>query len=162
MNDFERRLQKAIERGHRAGDVRAQAEAEKAMSEAELRRLHTQYRLELSEHIEKCLKRLPQHLPGFQFETVVSDRGWGAAVSRDDIEVTSGRKRTNYYSRLEIVIRPASKYHVLDLAAKGTVRNKEVFHRSHFQRLTEADPTSFAEMIDRWVLDYVELYAAKS
>ena len=162
MTDFERRLQKAIERGQRAGDARARAEAEKAMSQAELRRLHTQYRLELSEHIEACLKNLPQHFPGFHFETVVSDRGWGAAVSRDDMAVGPGRKRTNYYSRLEIVIRPASKYHVLDLAAKGTIRNKEVFNRNHFQRLAEADPTSFTEMVDLWVLEYAELYAAQS
>jgi len=161
MADFERRLQKAIERGQRAGDAHARAEAEKAMSQADLRRLHTQYRLELSEHIEACLKQLPQHFPGFRFETVVSDRGWGAAVSRDDMDVGPGRKRTNYYSRLEIVIRPASKYPVLDLAAKGTIRNKEVFDRNHFERLAEADPTSFTELVDLWVLEYAELYAAK-
>ena len=74
MTDFEQRLRKAIERGQRAGDARSRAEAEKAMSENELRRLHTQYRLELSERIEGCLKKLPQHFPGFRFESVVSDR----------------------------------------------------------------------------------------
>ncbi len=59
-------------------------------------------------------------------------------------------------------IRPPSSYHVLDLAAKATVRNKELFNRSHYQRLTEADLTTFHEMIDIWVLEYAELYAAKS
>ncbi len=161
MNDFERRLRKAVERGHRTSDARARAEAEKAMSEAELRRLHTQYRLELSEHIEACLRKLPQHFPGFQFETVVSDRGWGAAVSRDDIEVSPQRKKTNFYSRLEMVIRPASKYHVLDLAAKGTIRNKEVFNRNHFDPLSEVDLSTFTDLVDLWVLEYAELYAMK-
>jgi hypothetical protein len=162
MTDFDQRLKKAIERGQRTGIARAKAEAERVMSEQELRGLHTQYRLELCEHIEQCLKRLPQHFPGFQFETVVSDRGWGAAVSRDDIEVGSGRRRTSYYSRLEMLIRPVSKYHVLDLAAKGTIRNKEVFSRNHFQRLADVDPDSFTERIDLWVLEYAELYSAKS
>jgi len=60
-----------------------------------------------------------------------------------------------------MVIRPASSYHVLDLAVKATIRNKELFNRSHYQRLTEVDLTSFSEMIDLWVLEYAELYAAK-
>jgi hypothetical protein len=162
MTDFEQRLRKAIERGQRTGDARARAEAQKAMSEKELRGLHTRYRLELSEHIESCLKKLLEHFPGFEFETIVSDRGWGAAVSRDDIAVGARRKRTNYYSRLEVVIRPASKYHVLDLAAKGTIRNREMFNRNHFEQLAEVDLASFNELIDLWVLEYAELYAAKS
>lgn len=161
MSDFERRLQKAIERGQCAGHARARAKAEKEMSENELRRLHTQYRLELSEHIERCLKKLLEPFPGFKFESVVSDRGWGAAVSRDDVGL-GGRRRVNYYSRLEMLIRPVSEYYVLDLTAKGTIRNKEVFNRNHFQRLAEVDVGSFTEMIDLWVLEYAELYAAKS
>ena len=159
--DFRERLEKAIERGHRTGSAQERAAAEKAITEKEFARLHSQYRLELSERIEVCLKQLADQFPGFRLETVVSDRGWGAAVSRDDIKVRSG-SRTNYFSRLEMLIRPASSYHVLDLAAKATIRNKELFNRSHFQRLTEVDSTSFAELIDLWVLEYAELYAAKS
>jgi len=162
MTDFEKRLQKAIERGHRAGDDRARAEAEKAVTEQELRRLHTQYRLELSEHIESCLRTLSQHFPGFRFETVVSERGWGAAVSRDDFALEAPRRRENYYSRLEMLIRPISEYFVLELTAKATIRNKEYFNRSHYQRLAEADLTSYTNMIDLWALEYAELYAAKS
>ena len=162
MTDFEQRLQKAIDRGQRASDARAREEAEKTISEQELRRLHTQYRLELSERIEACLKKLPQHFPGFRFETVVSERGWGAAVSRDDVGVDSPGQRTNYFSRLEMLIRPISEYYVLELNSKGTVRNREMFNRTHYQRLAEADITSFNEMIDLWVLEYAELYAAKN
>ena len=158
--DFNKRLEKAIERGHCRGSARAEAEAERAVTQKEFSRLHSQYRLKVSEHIEACLRRLGDHFPGFRFETIVNERGWGAGVSRDDIEVKSGR-RTNYFSRLEMLIRPAGEYHVLDLAAKATIRNKELFHRSHYQRLTEVDPTSFTETIDLWVLEYAEVYAAK-
>ncbi|HYW78420.1 MAG TPA: hypothetical protein VE890_02550 [Thermoguttaceae bacterium] len=160
MTDFNERLEKAIERGHQRGTARAEAKAEKAVSEKELARLHSQYRLKVSEHIEACLRKLADHFPGFRFETIVGEKGWGAAISRDDIHVKSGR-RTNRYSRLEMVIRPAGPYHVLDLAAKATIRNKEFFNRSHYQPLTEVDPASFTEMVDIWVLEYAELYAAK-
>jgi hypothetical protein len=160
--EFQQRLNKAIERGQRAGSARARAEAEKAVTEKELTRLHSQYRLELSERIEACLRQLAERFPGFRFETIVNERGWGAAISRDNIELQPGRGRVSSYSRLEMLIRPASSYSVLDLTAKATIRNREYFKRSHFQRLTQLDLTSFTEMIDRWVLEYAELYAAKS
>ncbi len=161
MTDFEKRLAKAIERGQRAGDERARAEAAQALSEKELRNLHSEYRLELSEHIERCLRRLPNHFPGFQIESVVTDRGWGAAVSRDDVDLRSRGRRNNFFSRIELLIRPLSDYYVLDLAAKATVRNKEIFARNHYQRLGEVDLESFTELIDIWVLEFAERYAAK-
>jgi hypothetical protein len=160
--DFNKRLEKAIERGQQAGSSRVEAEAEKAITQKELARLHSQYRLTLCEHIETCLRQLADHFPGFRFETVFGEGGWGAGISRDDIQVDAQRQRTNYFSRLEVVIRPASTYHVLDLAAKATIRNKELFNRSHFQRLIEVDLTTFNEMIDLWVLEYAELYTARS
>ncbi len=162
MSDFDQRLQRAIQRGQRAGSARAEAEAQKAISEHELRSRHSQYRLELSEHIERCLRRLPQHFPGFRFETIVSERGWGAGVSRDDVQVDPHRKRTNYYSRLEMLVRPVSQYFVLDLAAKATVWNRELFNRNHYERLAEVDLESFVELIDFWVLEFAQQYAAKS
>jgi hypothetical protein len=94
-------------------------------------------------------------------ESVVGERGWGAALSRDDL-VVQGGKRTNYYSRLEMAVRPFSNLHVLELAAKGTIRNKEIYNRSHYQLLADVDVTSFTELIDLWVLEYAELFAAKN
>jgi hypothetical protein len=160
--DFEQRLEKAIERGQRASTAREQADVEKALSEEEFKRLHTQFRLTISEHIESCLAKLPHHFPGFQFERVLNERGWGAKVSRDDLTPGADRRRTNAYSRLEMVVRPYSAYHVLELTAKGTVRNKEIYNRTHYQRLEQVDPESFLELVDLWVLEYAELYAAKS
>lgn len=159
--DFQQRLHHAIQRGQRRQDAKLREEQARALSEEECRRLHAQLRLALSEHVEACLRQLPDHFPGFKFETVVGSSGWGAAVSRDDLALEAGQ-RTNLYSRLELVVRPCTKYHVLDLAAKGTVRNKEVYNRSHFERLAEVDLEAFHELVERWVLEYAELYAGSS
>ena len=82
-------------------------------------------------------------------------------ISRDDLDIESGR-RSNYFSRLELTVRPFSSLHVLELTAKGTVRNKEIFNRSQFQLLAEADINVFAELVDHWVLEFAELYAARA
>jgi hypothetical protein len=158
--DFEKRLEKAIERGQRRGDARQAAVARAALSEEELKRLHSEQRLILSEHIEKCLRNLPHHFPGFRYETILDDRGWGAAVRRDDLIIQPGKGRGEYFSRLEMTIRPFSSAQVLELAAKATIRNKELFQRTHYQRLTELDIASFTELIDLWVLEYAEQFAA--
>lgn len=159
--DFEKRLEKAIERGQRVGDAR-QAEADAAAyTEEEYRRLHAQHRLLLSEHIETCLRSLAQHFPGFRYETIVGERGWGAEVRRDDLIIEPGKGRAEYFSRLQMLVRPFSSAHILELMAKGAIRNKEVFQRSQYQRLSQIDTTSFTELIDLWVLEYAELFAAQ-
>ena len=158
--DFQERLEKAIERGQREGGARAAEETQREITEREIRRLYSQYRLELSERIEECLRQVADHLPGFRFETVVNDRGWGAAVSRDDIQIEPGRGRQNYFSRLEVVIRPLTSSRVLEMSAKATVRNREVFHRTHYHRLTDVDQTSFNEVMDLWILEFAEVYSA--
>ena len=114
-----------------------EADLQNASSEEELRRLHSQYRLELSEHIEKCIRQLPNYFPGFRLETLYGERGWGVACSRDDLRVSGDRRRANDYSRLEMTVRPASTSRVLELAAKGTIRNKEVFNRNYFEQLPD-------------------------
>jgi len=162
MSDFEHRLKRAIERGTRRGEVRAREARAKAMSEEELKSLHTKFRLQLSEYIERCVLSLPNHFPGFKHETIYGERGWGAGCSRDDVGSGQDGRRANFFSRLEMTIRPFSSLHVLELIAKGTIRNKEVFSRSHFEKLDDVDPESFRELIDVWVLEYAELYATRS
>jgi hypothetical protein len=158
---FDDRLREAIERGHKRSTLAAREAAVRALTEEEYRRLHSQLRLRLSEHIESCVKRLPSFFPGFQYETMYGDRGWGGACFRDDLVLTRGSRTTNY-SRLEVTIRPYSPLHVLDLAAKGTVRNREVFNRNYFEELDSANEAKFRELIDAWVLEYAELYAART
>ncbi|MGH7128140.1 MAG: hypothetical protein ACREIV_06205, partial [Planctomycetaceae bacterium] len=152
--EFEQRLERAIVRGQQTRQARGQAEAERAMTEEELKRLHTRSRIDLSEHIERCLKKLAEHFPGFQFETVVGEGGWGAQVSRDDFRGSRSRSARNEYSRLVMLVSPYSSAHIVELTAKATIRNKEIFNRTHYHLLSQVDVESFEELIDLWVLEY--------
>ena len=158
--DFEHRLQKAIERGQKRKQHEQKEARRRELTEQEIKSLHTQYRLLLSEHIESHIKKLANHFPGFQYETLYGERGWGAACKRDDLELSGGR-RNNLFSRFEMTIRPYSSAGVLELTAKGTIRNKELFNRVHYEPVPDADAQDFTELIDLWVLEYAELYAAK-
>ena len=160
--EFEKRLKLAVERGTKRSEARYAESRQEELSQAELQKLHTKYRLDLSNHIEECIRKLPDFFPGFQFETIYGEKGWGAACRRDDVDIGPSRQRGNLYSRLEMTIRPFSDLSVLDLAAKGTIRNKEFFNRNHFEKIAEADPTRFTELIDLWVAEYAEQFAAKS
>jgi hypothetical protein len=133
------------------------------MTEDEFKNLHSKARLELSEHIETCLRKLPEFFPGFDFQTVMGTDGWGAKISRDDLAPSpgAGKGMTRVYSRLEMVIRPYSAGHIVELVARGAVRNKEVLSRSHFQMLTQLDLDTFSDLIDQWVLEFAENYSAK-
>jgi len=156
---FRERLQRASERGEQARAAQLNEAAAKAISEEECKRRHSQYRLTLTEHIEKCLSEMADNFPGFRMETVVDESGWGAAASRDDIRIEGGRRGT-FFSRLQIVVGPYNTYHVLDISAKGAVRNKEVLTRTHYQQLADVDLERFRELLEQWVLDYAELYSA--
>ncbi|HEX4413888.1 MAG TPA: hypothetical protein VH107_09700 [Lacipirellulaceae bacterium] len=157
--NFRDRLQRAAERGKQIRAAQQNEAAAKALSEEECRRRHSQYRNELTDHIEKCLGELAENFPGFRIETIVDETGWGAAVSRDDFGLTAG-KRNTFFSRMRIVVGPYSQYHVLDISAKGTVRNKEILSRNHYQQLSDVDLQTFRELIESWALDYAELYSA--
>lgn len=159
--DFRERLHRATLRGQQARDAKAREEAAKALSDEECRRLHRDYRLTLNEHIESCLKQLAENFPGFYYEDISNERGLGGAVRRDDLVIVGGR-RENLFSRLEIVVSPHNQYHVLDVSAKGAVRNKENFTRNSYQLLKDADLDAFRNLIEQWTLDYAEQYAASA
>lgn len=160
--DFDQRLERAIERGQRKRSADDRERAERAMTEDEFKNLHSKARLELSEHIEACLRKLPEVFPGFDFVTVMESDGWGAKISRDDVAPSAGKGLTRLYSRLEMVIRPYSPSHIVELVARGAIRNKEVLSRSHFQMLAQIDLESFSELIDQWVLEYAEKFSARA
>jgi len=159
---FEDRLQKAVERGRRRSEVKRQEARAKAMSEAELKGLHSKFRLQLSDRIEQCIRQLPNIFPGFSIETIYGERGWGAACSRDDLRVARRRRQESDYSRLEMTVRPYATHNVLELAAKGTIRNKEVFNRSYYEELPDVDLEKFTQLVDVWVLEYAEMFAGTS
>lgn len=162
MNDFDTRLSQAINRGELRKDEQARAELQQQLSEEQLRSLHTKYRLQLSEHIEQTMRKLPDHFPGFQYETVFGEKGWGAACSRDDFAVRSRDGRDNLFTRIELTIRPYSDLQVLELAGKAAVRNKELFNRTYFEQLAHADPSNFIQRIDYWIIEFAEMYAAST
>ena len=157
--DFEQRLDRAIHRGRTAKEELGREAAARRMSEEELRHLHSSARLELVEHIDAGLRALADRFPGFTFATVASDDGWGAKISRDDVRLGQGGS-TTAFSRLALLIRPFGKAHIIELTAKGTIRNREVLNRSHYQRLGQHDVASFTEQIDLWLLEYAERFAS--
>lgn len=155
--DFNKRLERAIDRGQRTRDAAGRAKAEQAMNEDELRTLHSKLRLELSDHIEKCLRQLADHFPGFVF----SASAGGASITRDDVDISRQRRSRSLYSRLEMVITPFSAAtHIIEMTSKGTIRNKEIQNRSHYQFLAETDVEAFSELIDLWVLEFAEQFAS--
>ncbi len=159
-DEFQQRLQAAIARGEKRSERHEQAVKQSQLSEEDLKRLHTKYRLALSDRIEKAVESVAQHFPGFRRETLYGETGWGAACWRDNLHVEGG-KRSSLYSRLEMTIRPPSSYNVLELKGKGTIANKEFFNRSHFIPLQEVDEQEFISLIDAWAIEYAELYASK-
>ncbi len=162
--DFDKRLQQAIQRGQKVSEDKDQARVERAMGEDELRKLYGDLRIQFSDHIEQCLRQLADHFPGFEFRSVVGDEGWGAEISRDDLGLGKSQPRSYYsrfFSKLNLVIKPFSSAHIVELAGKGTVRNKEIFSRNQYQRLPDIDTTIMTQTIDQWVLEYAEKYAAQ-
>jgi hypothetical protein len=157
--DFRERLHRAAERGRETRDAKAREESARAIDADECRRLHSSYRLELNDYIETCLRQLAESFPGFAYEAIVNDQGWGGAVRRDDLSLNAGR-RENLFSRLQLTISPHNEFHVLEVRAKGAVRNKENFSRNHYQLLKDVDIHTFRNLIEQWTLDYAEHYAA--
>ena len=165
--DFNQRLQQAIERGQKVSDGHVQARASRALNEDELRKLHGDLRIQLSDHIEQCLRQLADHFPGFECRSVVGEEGWGAEMSRDDLGLGGVKSQpktyySRFYSKLFLVIKPFSSAHIVELAGKGSIRNKEVFSRNQYQRLPDVDVPVMIQTIDQWVLEYAEKYAAQA
>lgn len=160
MSGFEERLDRAIKRGRGARDAKGREEGEKRASEEELRSRHSHLRLALSEHIESALRKLSDHFPGFEYSTVVNEDGWGARISRDDVNIVQGTNR-NLYSRFEMLITPWSSANILEVVTKGTIRNRESLNRRNFRMLSEATEDGFREVIDGLVVEFAEQYAAQ-
>jgi hypothetical protein len=157
---FDSRLERAIQRGEHSRAAAGKAAAARQLSAEEQKSVFSRTRLQLIERIEECLKKVTDHFPGFSFQPVMRDDAWGAGVSRDDLAVQRGEGPKTLYSRLEITVTPLGSAGIIELVAKGTIRNREAFHRRNYQRLEQVDVVSFNELIDLWVLEYAELFAA--
>ncbi len=160
MSDLDDRLKRAIDRGQKSKDVKGQEAGQKKATAEELRTRHSELRLTLSDHIESCLRKLCDHFPGFEFSSVVNEDGWGARITRDDINLNPG-SRGNLYSRFEMLVRPFSDAHILELATKGTVRNREALTRNNYRFLNEAQADDLQSIIDGLVVEFAEHFSAE-
>jgi len=59
MNEFDDRLQQAIRRGENRQLEKTKADQQRKLTAEQLKGLHGKYRLQLSERIEDCMKKLP-------------------------------------------------------------------------------------------------------
>ena len=160
--DFDKRLKDAIDRGKRRAEQEHEQLQQQQMSEQDLRNKHTEFRLGISDHIESCLRSLAEHFPGFEYETIYGDRGWGGAIFRDDLTTDKGSGKTgSFYSRLEITVKPYSQYRLVDVAVRGTVFNREVLSTSFYEEVQSASVDSFLEKVDFWSVTYAENFAAR-
>jgi len=160
MSEFEDRLKNAVARGASRAESLQSAEERKRQEAEELKRYHTKYRLELSERIEQVIKKLIDMFPGFRYQSVFGEAGWGSACVRDDLVIEKGT-RSNKYSRFEIVVRPVNEFNVLDIQAKGMIADRELMTRSLYQPLQQMEIERFTKAIDDWAVAYAELYALK-
>ena len=160
--DFEKKLEKAIERGQTRSSAQNSAKKEVEQSTEDLRNRHNEFRLNLSEHIEKCMDQLANHFPGFAYETLYGHKGWGGALARNDIDRGPDGKTGSFFSRLEITVRPQNEFNVVNICGKGAIRDKEIFSWNHFEDIADADQRAFEEMIDKWVLEFAEQFAART
>ena len=158
--DFDQQLKNAIARGSRSRDAKSQAAQSAAMSAEESKNRHASMRLHLSEEIEDRLRKLADHFPGFEFSTLIGEDGWGARITRDDLRLSRGKSSEAHYSRLEMLIVPKGTTPIIELIAKGTIRNREIFSYRHYQYLDDADLSGFASMISLWAVEYAEQFAA--
>ncbi len=158
--DFNERLQRAVERGQTRRDAELRAQTQALMTEEQFRTLHSQSRLELSDHLEAGLHKLADTFPGFSFQTVATPDGFGAKIIRDDLRSRGSKPLAHEYSHLEFVIRSYSPRHLLEISCRGAIANKEVLQRTHYQVLNRLDTDTFREQIDHWILEYAEKFAA--
>ncbi|MFK7767543.1 MAG: hypothetical protein AB8B55_10010 [Mariniblastus sp.] len=159
--DFEDKLQEAIERGQSRSTAKQDAQKQASMTKEDLRNRHNEFRLNLSDHIETCLKKMADHFPGFDYETIYGSKGWGGAVSRNDIDRGPDGRAGSFFTRVEITVRPQNEFNVVNIAGKGTIRDKEVFVWNHFEEIGEAKQEAYEELIDKWVLQFAETFAAR-
>lgn len=159
--DFDSELEAAIQRGQQRNELQQQTARLAEMSAEEIRKRHNEFRLNLSEHIESCLKKLEIHFPGFEYETIYGERGWGGAVSRNDLDRGRNGRAGSFFSRLEMTVRPQNEFNVVNIAGKGTIRDKELFNWNHYENISDAKQDSFEQMIDKWILQFAEQFAAR-
>lgn len=159
--DFEDQLEKAIQRGQQRNTKREQDLKKKSLNADDIKRRHNDFRLHLSEHIEKSLHRLAERFPGFEYELIYGTKGWGGAIYRQDLTRGPDGRAGSFFSRLELTVRPHNNYNVVNIAGKGTIADKELFSWNHFEDIDEATFEAFEEKLNNWMIQFAEQFAAR-
>lgn len=159
--DFEDQLEKAIERGQQRITKRDQDRKKQSLNADDIKRRHNEFRLHLSDHIEKSLNRLSERFPGFEYEIIYGTKGWGGAIYRQDLTRGPDGRAGSFFSRLELSVRPINDYNVVNIAGKGTIADKELFSWNHFEDIDEATFEAFEDKLNNWMIQYVEQFAAR-
>lgn len=154
-------LEKAILRGKERNANRLDIEKQKLLTAEDIRNRHNLFRLNLSEYVEESLRKLAQHFPGFEYETIYGERGWGGALYREDLALGARGRAGAFFSRVEITVRPQNEFNVVNIAGKGTIKDKEIFTWNHFKDIAEATDEEFKQTIDSWIIQYAEQFAAR-
>jgi len=135
--DFEDKLEQAIQRGQNRNTAENKAKKESELSKEAIRNRYNEIRLNLSDHIEQGLK------------------------SRNDLDRGPDGKAGSFFSRVEMMVRPQNEFDVINIVGKGTIRDKEMFVWNHFDGIAESDQAQFIQMIDNWLLQFAEQFAAR-
>ena len=159
--DFEDQLEKAIQRGQQRITKREQDLKKKSLNADEMKHKHNDFRLHLSEHIEKTLKSLAERFPGFEYEIIYGTKGWGGAIHRQDLTRGRDGRAGSFFSRIELSVRPHNDYNVVNIAGKGTIADKELFSWNHFEDIDEATFEAFEEKLNNWMIQFAEQFAAR-
>ncbi len=159
--DFEDQLEKAIQRGQQRNVKREQDRRRETLDADEIKRRHNEFRLHLSDYIEKSLKRLAERFPGFEYEIIYGGKGWGGAIHRQDLTRGPDGRAGSFFSRLELTVRPINTYNVVNIAGKGTIADKELFSWNHFEDIDESVFEAFEQKLNNWMLQFAEQFAAR-
>ena len=108
--DFEDKLEQAIQRGQNRSTAKTNARKKDELSKEAIRNRFNELRLNLSDHIEQGLKKIANHFPGFDYETIYGSKGWGGAISRNDLDRGPDGKAGSFFSRVEMTVRPQNEF----------------------------------------------------
>ena len=62
--------------------------------------------------------------------------------------------------RLEVLVRPFNDTHIVEIATKGTIRNRESLNRTNFRFLKDATVDALKQIVDGLALEFAEQFSA--
>ena len=80
---------------------------------------------------------------------------------RQDIDRGPDGRAGSFFTRVEITVRPQNEFNVVNIAGKGTIRDKEIFSWNYFEEIEHAKQETFETMLDKWILQFAETFAAR-